>query len=338
MGYYVDGICKKQIFSYHGCYHHGCRPCTEKVKDTKSAKFLKQQKAKYDRTVARRKYLEKLGYSVHEIWECQFNAVYKPHTQSIRDNYMPPFYKQHKWGLKRDTLLKSIQSGVLFGMAEVDIRVPDQWSGSFRSDIPPQEYYAEFSPLFCTTQIPEEVIVERMRRHCREQGFKIGKGRLLVGGMKAEKIMLSTPLLRWYLEHGLEIMDVHEVIEFSPIRYFSEFVEKCISARRQADVDSDLALQGDTYKTLINSAYGSTLLNKEKFSNTSYLKGHSAFKLVNSQNFRKATPLDNEMYEIESAKGAITMDIPIQIGFFILNYAKLRMLQFYYDCLCKYIN
>ena len=130
-----------------------------------------------------------------------------------------------------------------------------------------------------------------------------------------------------------------EVIEFSPIRCFSEFVEKCLSARRQADVDSDLALQGDTYKTLINSAYVSTLLNKEKFSNTSYIKGHSSFKLVvNSQNFRKATPLDDEMYEIVSAKGAITMDIPIQIGFFILNYAKLRMLEFYYDCLCKYID
>ena len=174
MGYYVDGIYEKQIFSYHGCYHHGCRSCTEKVKDTKSTKFLKQQKGKYDRTAARRKYLEKLGYSVNEIWECQFNAVYKPHTQSIRDKYMPPFYKQHKWGLKRDTLLKAIQSGELFGMAKVDIRVPDQWTGSFQPDIPPQEYYSEFSLLFCTTQIPE-VIGERMRHHCWEQGFKIGK-------------------------------------------------------------------------------------------------------------------------------------------------------------------
>ena len=95
------------------------------------------------------------------------------------------------------------------------------------------------------------------------------KGRLLVGGMKAKKIMLATPLLRWYLQHGLEVTDVDEVIKFSPIRCFSEFVEKCISARRQADVGSDLALQGDTYKTLINSAYGSTLLDKENFSNTS---------------------------------------------------------------------
>ena len=339
MGYYVDGIHENHIYSYHGCYHHGCRSCTEKVKEKKSAQFLRQQKTKYDRTVSRREYLEKLGYVVHEIWECQFNAVFRPYTQSIRDNYMPPYYRVHKWGLKMDTLLKAIQSGELFGMAEVDIRVPNKWTGAFQPDLPPHQYYSEFSPIFCTTHIPEEVIGERMKEHCREQGFKIGKRRLLVGGMKAERIMLSTPLLCWYLQHGLEVTDLHEVIEFSPIRCFSGFVEKCISARREADLHSDLSLQGDTYKTLINSAYGSTLLDKEKFCNTSYLKGHSSFKLaVNNPGFRKATHLVNEMYEVESAKNSITMDIPIQIGFFILNYAKLRMLQFYYDCLCKYID
>ena len=32
------------------------------------------------------------------------------------------------------------------------------------------------------------------------------------------------------------------------------------------------------------------------------------------------------------------MDIPIQIGFMILQYAKLRMLAFYYDCLSKFTD
>ena len=37
-------------------------------------------------------------------------------------------------------------------------------------------------------------------------------------------------------------------------------------------------------------------------------------------------------------KNQIKMDNPIQIGFFILQYAKLRMLEFYYDCLEKYLK
>ena len=31
------------------------------------------------------------------------------------------------------------------------------------------------------------------------------------------------------------------------------------------------------------------------------------------------------------------MTFPYTLVFFILNYAKLRMLEFYYNCLCKYI-
>ena len=88
----------------------------------------------------------------------------------------------------------------------------------------------------------------------------------------------------------------------------------------------------------LNSSYGSCPFNKEYFSDTVYMNGHSSVKVkVNKPEFRKATLLDGEMYEIEKGKKKITLDVPIQIGFTILNYAKLRMLEFYYDCLCKYI-
>lgn len=41
---------------------------------------------------------------------------------------------------------------------------------------------------------------------------------------------------------------------------------------------------------------------------------------------------------MEKAKEKLEFNLPIQIGFFILQYAKLRMLQFYYDCLDVYVN
>ena len=50
-----------------------------------------------------------------------------------------------------------------------------------------------------------------------------------------------------------------------------------------------------------------------------------------------ATLLSDEMYKVERGKKRISLNVPIQIGFTILSYAKLRMLEFYYDCLCKYI-
>ena len=48
--------------------------------------------------------------------------------------------------------------------------------------------------------------------------------------------------------------------------------------------------------------------------------------------------LGEELYEVETYKSRVSVDTPIQIGFFILQYAKLRMLEFYYDCLNIYLK
>ena len=65
--------------------------------------------------------------------------------------------------------------------------------------------------------------------------------------MEARKIMLSTPLLRWYLNHGLEVTRLYEVIKFSPIACFEKFIETCTNARRRGDIEcSDSSLISDT--------------------------------------------------------------------------------------------
>ena len=40
----------------------------------------------------------------------------------------------------------------------------------------------------------------------------------------------------------------------------------------------------------------------------------------------------------QSCKKTIKLNLPIQVGFFVYQYAKLRMLQFYYDFLDKYLD
>ncbi|CAB4019980.1 Zinc finger and SCAN domain-containing 22 [Paramuricea clavata] len=48
--------------------------------------------------------------------------------------------------------------------------------------------------------------------------------------------------------------------------------------------------------------------------------------------------INDDTYEVESAKKKIKLDLPLQVGFFVYQYAKLRMLQFYYDCLDTYLD
>jgi hypothetical protein len=77
-------------------------------------------------------------------------------------------------------------------------------------------------------------------------------------------------------------------------------------------------------------------MDKERHQDVAYLSGVTAFKMaVNNPRFKSATQLDEDYFEVESRKGKIELNLPIQLGYFILQYAKLRMLEFYYDCIDK---
>ena len=59
---------------------------------------------------------------------------------------------------------------------------------------------------------------------------------------------------------------------------------------------------------------------------------------INDRKFRQLNEVSDDLYEIPLSKGTIDFDLPVQIAFFVYNYAKLRMLEFYYDFLNKYID
>ena len=59
---------------------------------------------------------------------------------------------------------------------------------------------------------------------------------------------------------------------------------------------------------------------------------------VNRSNFKRLTQLGSDLIEVESIPSRIHLDIPIQLGIAILNYAKLHMLQFYYNFMLKYFQ
>lgn len=59
---------------------------------------------------------------------------------------------------------------------------------------------------------------------------------------------------------------------------------------------------------------------------------------IRNKSFISLDELDTGFYEIVSKKRSIYMDVPVVIGFVILQYAKLRMLQFYYDFIDKSVH
>ena len=64
---------------------------------------------------------------------------------------------------------------------------------------------------------------------------------------------------------------------------------------------------------------------------TKYLGDKKTHKAINNQFFKRLNIVAKDLYEVELVKSTIEHREPIIIGFFILQYAKLRMLELYYN-------
>ena len=338
--YPVDGYCEstQTVYEYNGCWYHGCKDNCPLLKRTDDPKRLELIEGRIKRTEKKRKYLEGLGFRVVSIQECTFLEQIEPLIYDIRDSYLPPFYQQNKGPLSFCGILNGIREETLFGFVECDIEVPDKWPLTKERDMSPKEYFSEMAPLFATTDITYEDFGPHMQEYVKAHGVSEKPRTLLVGALAAKNILLSTNLLKWYIDHGLKMTVVHRIIEFKPERCFRDFVHKVCDARRAGDIDKSKEIIANTMKLLLNSAYGSLNMRKNKHRQIVYVKGEQQLRLhVNDHRFRHVTPLDDDIFEVEMAKRKIKYDVPNYLAHFILNTAKLRVLSYYYDCLDYFV-
>ena len=92
-------------------------------------------------------------------------------------------------------ILIEVRNGRLFGCVEVNIRVPKHL----------KEKFSEMCPIFKNTENSRDDIGDFMQTNDEEHNIMAQPRRSLIGSMKGEKILLATTLLKWYLEHGLEV-------------------------------------------------------------------------------------------------------------------------------------
>ncbi|KAJ8025632.1 hypothetical protein HOLleu_33244 [Holothuria leucospilota] len=225
-------------------------------------------------------------------------------------------------------ILNHIKSGDIFGVVECDITVPDTL----------KPHFAEMPPIFKNIEVGIEDIGDHMAQHAKRCDALPRPRRTLIGSMCATKVLLATPLLRWYLEHGLVVTKIHQIAQFLRKAVFEQFGEEVSNARREGDKDPSKSIIADTMKLIGNSAYGKTVTNKERQLNVQVCTDDKIFELVNDPFFKNLTPLVSDIYEVDLHKRVIELDLPIQIGFFVYQYAKLRMLEFYYDFMIKFVH
>ena len=82
-------------------------------------------------------------------------------------------------------------------------------------------------------------------------------------------------------------------------------------------------------KLLGNSGYGKTITNVDRHLGVSYCTEKAASRMVNDKRFRQLDVVVDDAYEIEMNKKIVKYTLPVHVVFFVLQYAKMRMLQFY---------
>ena len=312
----VDGWCAetRTAYQFHGCFWHGCPKCydqneTNSVNGKTMAVLLEDTKKN---TAYLRRHVK-----VVEMWECDWKELRKePDVKS----FLAPARRQ-KWNMTQNEILAAVIDGMLFGMIECDIHVPPEL----------RPYFSEMQPVFKNTTVTRDDIGPYMRQYAEEHNILTKPRRMLVGSYRGDKILLTTPLLRWYIAHGLVVDHVYQVVEYEPKPCFRNVGESVSTARRNGDVDPEKAIIGDTMKLLGNLAYGKTVTNVDKHRDVRYCTEVGTSSCINNKRFRQLDVVAEDAYEVTSSKARVTYDLPHHIGFFVYQYAKLRMLEFYYD-------
>ena len=60
--------------------------------------------------------------------------------------------------------------------------------------------------------------------------------------------------------------------------------------------------------------------------------------MIASDRFLSLEELGDSLWEVVNHKRSLSMNVPVVVGISILQLAKLRMLQFYYDCIDHFVD
>jgi len=141
-----------------------------------------------------------------------------------------------------------------FGFLEVDIEVPKHL----------YNYFSEFPPIVKNLQYSSEICGDYTNNLLQK---KHTKSRKLIATLKGEKLLIKSTRLQWLINHGCVITKLHGVIEAVPRKIFKGFMEWVSDERRKGDIDNKYAIIAECRKTIGNSSFGRTVMDKNKHKN-----------------------------------------------------------------------
>ena len=224
--------------------------------------------------------------------------------------------------------MQEIESGRLFGYVQCHLKVPEHLKA----------YFANFPPIFRKAVVSRNDIGDLMKEYAEKEGIVSQPRRMLISNFYPNNGTIITPLLIFFLHLGLECTKIHQFVQCSAKKCFNSFVQSAIDARRQGDESPNLSVVGETMKLLAKSSYGYQIMDRSRHTVKKYLNDEKTHSAIKKRLFKRPNFITDQLYEIELVNSEIEHRGPIDVGFFILQYAKLRMLELYYKFFKKFCD
>ena len=142
-------------------------------------------------------------------------------------------------------------------------------------------------PYFKNTEVSLKDVGQHMQEYAKQHNIKDVPRHLLIGSYFGKKIGLVTPLLKWYLEHGLVITCIYTTIEYVPNAALKDFTVHGL----HGDCDPWYALTAEMRKLEGNASYGALITNKEKHHGIIYVDESEIGRQIISPHFYNMTEL-----------------------------------------------
>ena len=144
-----------------------------------------------------------------------------------------------------------------------------------------------------------------------------------------------TPLLSLYPELGLVCTQIQRFIEYTPRKCFNRFVQSAVYARRQRDEKPNSSVVAETMTLLANSSYGYQNIDRSQHTKTKYLSDGKTHAVLKSKFFRSFILWIIPCMKLNLPKHRLKLPKPLIA---ILQNAKLRMLELYYNFFTKFCD
>ena len=325
----IDGWCASTstVFQFDGCYFHCCNLC--KLNTSKSPQ-CEQEKIR-QKTIETQQYIVECGYKLVSMRECVWLEQCKNNPQvkaflSMQNDKVP---YEEKTTMTENEILTLLKQKQLYGFVVCDIHVPNHL----------KEYFDEFPPLFKNTKVSIDDIGETMANFAKKHGFMKKPVRMLIGSFYAEKQLIHTKLLYLYLDLGLVITKIYEIIQYKGAKVFTDFCQNVCNARRKADMNPEDELIGQTWKLIGNSSFGKSITRTERFENKFYSKNpYKISDKVNNCRFKKLDVFPRGLAEVSMSKSVINCNNIVCLGLCVYDLSKEILINFVYNCLKKYVD